>query len=121
MLFPDYKNTTSVTLTTNTNPSYTVIQDCMVFTRLAGTGENQLASADLFIDDINLRETSLSSYFGISPNTYTVTLFIKAGSTVSVKVTQGISTSHISVTLKLIPLTNTGGGGECNDLFEVAA
>ena len=110
MLFPDYKNTTSVTLTTNTNPSYTVTQDCMVYTRFLGVSDNGLASAVLFIDDINLWETALSSDFGGSSNIGVVTLFIKAGSTVSVKVTQGVSTNSVSVTLRLIPLTNMGGG-----------
>lgn len=119
MLFPDYKNTTSVTLTTDTNPSYTVTQDCMTYTRFHGVSDNGLTVAILFIDDINLWET-LSSDFGNTTNTLgTLTLFIKAGSTVSVKVTQGISTNRVSVTLRLIPLTNMGGG--CNDLFEVAA
>lgn len=118
MLFPDYKNTTSVTLTTDTNPSYTVTQDCMVYTRFLGASVNGLASAVLFIDDINLWETALSSDFGGSSNIGVVTLFIKAGSTVSIKITNG-AIDPISVTLKLIPLTNMGGG--CNDLFEVAA
>ena len=108
MLFPDYKNTTSVTLETNTNPSYTVTQDCMVYTRFRGVDSNSTTVANLFIDDINLWET-LSSSFGDTINTSgTLTLFIKAGSTVSVKVTQGVPTNSVSVTLKLIPLTNMG-------------
>ena len=111
MLFPDYKNTTSVTLTTNTNPSYTVTQDCMVYTRFLFASDNGLTFANLFIDDINLWETALSPKPGDNTNTSGILpLFIKAGSTVSVKVTQGISTNRVSVTLKLIPLTNMGGG-----------
>ena len=121
MLFPDYKNTTSVTLTTNTNPSYTVTQDCMVYTRLTGSLDNDATIANLFIDDINLTENAVSSDFGDAMLYLhgAITIFIKEGSTVSVKVTKGLPTNRISVTLKLIPLTNMGGG--CNDLFEVAA
>lgn len=113
MLFPDYKNTTSVTLTTNTNPSHTVTQDCMVYTRLTGSLDNDATIANLFIDDINLTENAVSSDFGDAMLYLhgAITIFIKEGSTVSVKVTKGLPTNRISVTLKLIPLTNMGGGG----------
>lgn len=119
MLFPDYKNTTSVTLTTNTNPSYTVTQDCMVYSRLRGNSESTFATAELHIDDVRIYEAALSYFNNNLTGNDRVTLFIKAGSTVSLKKVSG-NNDPVSVTLKLIPLTNMGGGG-CNDLFEVAA
>lgn len=115
MLFPDYKNVTSVTLTTNTNPSYTVTQPCMVLIN----GSSSVSNANgrtmyCAIDGVNVN--NLLSAVGDVAEGDRVTLFLNTGSTISVS----LSGYNRQATIRIIPLTTMGGGG-CNDVFEEVA
>ena len=104
MLFPDYKNTTSVTLTTNTNPSYTVTQPCMVL--INGVGQYDSNNMYCTIDGVDVR--NLLSTVGKDSTTLgdRVTLFLNTGSTISVIHVGGLNRN---ATIRIIPLVNMGG------------
>ena len=104
MLFPDYKNVTTVTLTTNSNPSYTVTQPCMILINGSGTEDNYPMSCA--IDGVNVSD--LLSKVGKGAEGDRVTLFLNTGSTISVSYRSGYMRN---ATIRVIPRVDMGGGG----------
>lgn len=100
MLFPDYKNVTTVTLISNSNPSsYTVTQPCMVL--INGSGDEDNYPLSCAIDGVNVSD--LLSKVGKVAEGDRVTLFLNTGSTISVRYRKGYTRN---ATIRLIPLVN---------------